>query len=154
MSNCEKTSEELIELVLDRFMALAQPMRHLQTKDWLCTDLTMPQIKILFLLWDQKSARVGSLAGALGVTQPTMTGILDRLVEHGLVRRQESPEDRRLVLNCLTESGLELAARLRETSRARLVKVVRHLSPDDLALVAEALDKLRQAADEESRSQS
>ena len=152
MSSSERTSDELVERVLERFGALARSLGRPRAEDWLGVDLTMPQIKVLFILWDQGSARVGSLASALGVTQPTMTGILDRLVEHGLVRRQESPDDRRLVLNCLTESGMELAARFMETKRSQMIKIVRHLSPEDLNLVAEALDKLRQAADEESRA--
>ncbi len=150
MSSPELTFDELVERVLDRFGALARSLGRPRAEDWLGVELTMPQIKVLFILWHQGSERVGGLASALGVSQPTMTGILDRLVEHGFVRRQESPDDRRLVLNCLTESGAELAARLRETGRNRMVRIARRMSKADLALVAEALDRLRQAADEET----
>ena len=41
---------------------------------------------------------MGQLAASLAVTLSTVTGIVDRLVEHQMVVREEDPHDRRLVV--------------------------------------------------------
>lgn len=48
----------------------------------------------------------GALLTQTLVTSGTMTNRIDRLVEHGLVRRRPSPDDRRGVLVALTPAGL------------------------------------------------
>lgn len=49
----------------------------------------------------------GALVTQTMVTSGTMTNRIDRMEEHGLVRRKPSPDDRRAVLVELTSSGLE-----------------------------------------------
>ena len=149
MSESNRSPEEMVDCVLDRFAALMKSLGRMQMKEWLAVDLTMSQMKVLFVLWDRGCASVGALASALGVSLPTMTGILDRLVEHSLVRRQPCPEDRRLVLNCLTDSGTELTGRLRQARRDLLVRIVRRLPEEDLSALAGCLDGLVRAAEEE-----
>src|SRR6516162_7287401 len=67
-------------------------------QSWMDLDLTMSQLKLLLLVASNDGSRVGDLAHALGVTPPTVTTSLDRLVEHGLVRREDDAVDRRLVI--------------------------------------------------------
>src|SRR5215831_17668764 len=62
---------------------------------WCAVDLTMPQLKALFLAHADGGASHSEIARALGVGVSTVTGIVDRLVEHGLVERRPDPADRR-----------------------------------------------------------
>ena len=84
----------------DEFLHLAQVvMRALHSTDldsWCAVDLTMPQLKALFLAHAPGGASHSEIARALGVGVSTVTGIVDRLVEHGLVERHADPADRRL----------------------------------------------------------
>lgn len=48
----------------------------------------------------------GALLTQTLVTSGTMTNRIDRMVAHGLVRRERSPDDRRGVLVCITDEGL------------------------------------------------
>lgn len=48
---------------------------------------------------------IGTLAGRLGVREPTMTATVDRAERDGLVARHRSPSDRRVVVVRLTERG-------------------------------------------------
>jgi DNA-binding MarR family transcriptional regulator len=114
---------------------------------WLSLELTMPQLKVLLLLNAQGPSRVGALARALRVTLPTVTGVLDRLVEHGLVRRDDDPEDRRLVISRLTERGHEVVDELHEANRARLTRVFESLDPEDLATHIASLERVLVAAE-------
>ena len=118
-------------------------LRNLGPDDpWLSVELTMPQLKVLFRLNAQGPSKVGSLARALRVTLPTMTGILDRLVEHGLIRRDEDPGDRRVVISRLTDSGQELVDHLQAASRTRLTRIYEALSQDTLERHVAALEEI------------
>jgi DNA-binding MarR family transcriptional regulator len=120
-------------------------LRNLGPDDpWLSVELTMPQLKVLFRLNAQGPSKVGSLARALRVTLPTMTGILDRLVEHGLIRRDEDPGDRRVVISRLTDSGQELVDHLQAASRTRLTRIYEALSQDTLERHVAALEEIVQ----------
>ena len=61
--------------------------------------------------------KIQCLADHLGVTKTAVSQMVDRLVEAGLVLRNEDPSDRRSKLICLSPSGKEL---LRDIFRVRL----------------------------------
>jgi len=114
-------------------------------QEWLSTNLTMPQLKILFLLYGGGATSMGELAAPLGVKLSTITGIVDRLVEQGLVRRGEDPRDRRLVVCHLTEEGHQIVDRLYRAVQIQLAKVLEKLTLDDLQKIAQVWDILYEA---------
>jgi DNA-binding MarR family transcriptional regulator len=128
----------LVRRVLDLQAELYRYLR--PAREWLELDLTMPQMKVLLLLYSDCAATMGQLASRLGVTLSTMTGIVDRLVERELVARHESPHDRRQVVCQLTAAGQELAG------RSQLAMLLRTLRPAELATVATSLELLVAAA--------
>ena len=79
---------------------------------WFRLELTMSQLKVLLWLHSHGLSRVSEVAAALGTTQAVASGVLDRLVHHGLVERMGDPADRRVVLCGLSEDGRSLAHRL------------------------------------------
>ena len=135
---------ELIRQVLDLQGCLYRSLR--PAREWLEVDLTMPQLKVLFLLYSEGGASMGQLAGSLGVTLSTVTGIVDRLVEHGMVQREEDPEDRRLVVCRLTAQGLETAEQLHQAGGSRLTSLLDGLSLGDLRTIVAGLEVLSAAA--------
>ncbi|HID86774.1 MAG TPA: MarR family transcriptional regulator [Anaerolineae bacterium] len=79
--------------------------------------LTVPQFLTLTHIERLGSpCPMGELAAQMHQSSATMTGIIERLVKMGLVARQSSPHDRRLVLVGLTEAG---RATLEQAHRAR-----------------------------------
>jgi len=134
----------LVRRVLDLQAELYRYLR--PAREWLELDLTMPQMKVLLLLYSDCAATMGQLASRLGVTLSTMTGIVDRLVERELVARHESPHDRRQVVCQLTAAGQELAERLQQAGRSQLAMLLRTLRPAELATVATSLELLVAAA--------
>src|SRR5215212_8388360 len=131
---------QLIRQVLDLQADLYRSLR--PAREWLEVDLTMSQLKVLFLLYSAESASMGRLAASLGVTLSTVTGIVDRLVEHRLVLREEDPHDRRLVLCRLTEAGNATAERLYQAGRSRLSGLLDHLPAGDLRCIRDGLQAL------------
>jgi DNA-binding MarR family transcriptional regulator len=74
----EDERNKLIEQILTlrrTFSRAARPAR-----DWLAVDLTLPQVKVLYLLYSAGRLSMRPLAEALGVALPTLTPIVDRQV--------------------------------------------------------------------------
>src|SRR5487761_85554 len=86
--------------------------------------------------------RLTLLAAREGVTQPAMTQLISRLEEAGLVRREPSEEDGRVVLVAITEEGRATLARRRAARRERLANIIARLSPHHRAALAIALPAL------------
>jgi DNA-binding MarR family transcriptional regulator len=76
-----------------------------QLEPILASTLTMQQLRLVTLLWTHGPLGGHELAQRLGVSMPTVSGIVDRLVERGMVERREDPTDRRVRLTALSSAG-------------------------------------------------
>lgn len=114
---------------------------------WLQLDLTLPQLRLLYLLAREGPATPGALARTLRLAPSTVTGLLDRLDERGLVRRDDDPASRRCVLASPTPDGAALVDELVAARREQLGELFGRLSEAERARVAEALRALVAASD-------
>jgi DNA-binding MarR family transcriptional regulator len=82
-----------------------------------------------------------------GVSQPSMTQLIQRMERHGLVTRLTDPEDGRVALVAVTEAGTSILNDRRNGRRERLAELLTTLTAEEaraLALAAEvALPILR-----------
>lgn len=84
--------------------------------------LTYPQYLTLLALWeDGEPMTVGELGARLRLDSGTLTPVLKRLEEAGLVTRRRDPEDERRVLVETTAAGRDLQDQVAEVP-ARLVE--------------------------------
>ena len=100
---------------------------------WLGQDLTLAQIRTLFVIAHDAPLPMGRIADVLGVSVASASGIVDRLERHGLVRREHRTDDRRVVECILSDVGRSL---LDEMSGRRIEKARRALAvltPGELA---------------------
>ena len=74
---------------------------------------------------------VGQLAEVLGVSRPAATQLVDKLAEHGMVERHHDPEDRRVVLVDYVPGMHEVARRIMESRRSRLLKAMGQLTDQE-----------------------
>lgn len=75
-------------------------------------DVTYPQYLALLVLWEADGpVSVGALGGRLHLDSGTLTPLLKRLEQQGLVTRRRDPADERRVLVELTAAGRGLRAR-------------------------------------------
>ncbi|MGR3745779.1 MAG: MarR family winged helix-turn-helix transcriptional regulator [Pseudooceanicola nanhaiensis] len=72
--------------------------------------LTYPQYLVLVALWSEDERRVGALGEELGLDTNTLTPLLKRMAEAGLVTRSRSAADERVVTVRLTDKGRALEA--------------------------------------------
>ena len=107
--------------------------------EFLTLDVTMAQMKALYLVAARGSLHMSALADLLGVTLSTGSGLVDRLVDQGLLERRHDDLDRRHVIVRLTPSGTELLERMRELSSRRVRSMLCALDDADLAALGRVL---------------
>jgi len=77
-------------------------------------ELSVPQTMALRRLDPARPMPMSELAGALRCDNSNVTGIIDRLEDRGLVRREPSAQDRRVKMLTVTVKGEALRERLRQ----------------------------------------
>ncbi|MGH2697893.1 MAG: MarR family winged helix-turn-helix transcriptional regulator, partial [Actinomycetota bacterium] len=91
---------------------------------------------------------LGQLAEAERVTPPTMSKIVGRLEDGGLVSRTADSEDRRIQHLSLNREGAKLMARNRSRKNAYLARKLRKLEPEQVAKLEEAVEVLEKLLEE------
>ena len=102
-------------------------------------DLPIGQARTLLHLTLVGRRRMGELAEDLGVKVPTMTRMVDRLVERGLVAREAFEDDRRVVQVAPTAEGERIAAEARAFRRGVIGSRLAGLDDDVRQRVLDAL---------------
>ena len=97
-------------------------------------------------------ARLTELAAAEEVSQQSMSSLVARLVDQGLVLREPDPDDARAVRLSVTAAGEALVAERRTARTRRLDTALAQLSPDDVDVIAAAVPALTRLADALRRS--
>ena len=80
-------------------------------------DLSLTHLNSLFFIHRAGCTNIQCLADRLGVTKAAVSQMVDRLVESGLISREEDPIDRRSKLICLSELGKNLVQEAFQTRR-------------------------------------
>ena len=110
--------------------------------------MSMPQFGILMQLHYRHNCGVSDLSERFDITNAAASQLVDKLVQGGLIQREEDPNDRRAKLLNLTEKGRGLIQRGMEERYRWVNQVAAKLSPEERAKVAEALEIMTQAAKE------
>ena len=118
------------------------------------SQLTMPQLKILLLLHRLGDTSGRELAGLLGVSLATMSGMVDRLVAHDLVTRTEDPTDRRVRRITLSSTGAGMITAIIVAGTEKQARLLKRLTDSELRVVAEAMEAMVRVATEEAESTS
>lgn len=113
-------------------------------------DLSLTQLRMLGILRDREP-QMSQLADFLGLDRSTVSGLVDRAEQRGLLRRRRSEHDGRSVHVALTARGREAAERGGAEVAERLAPLTHPLSPVEstrlTALLEQMLDVVRQSSD-------
>ena len=127
-----ETRQQLTEHFIDLVEFLTRVLHVEALEEWRSIDMTIPQIKTMVLLQSVHRVRMGGIANYLGSTLSASTSIVDRLVDKGLVDRTSDPDDRRVVVCQLTESGYETINRFWQIESFTIDPIVQRLDSDQL----------------------
>ncbi|MBV9172708.1 MAG: MarR family transcriptional regulator [Chloroflexi bacterium] len=135
-----------LQRIMDCSSTLFRSLHTGQDQAWLSVELTMPQLKALMCVSEHNGVTHGQIARSLGVTLSTITGIVDRLVDHGFVVRREDPDDRRITRVLPTPRGAELVNMLLRYRNEQWTALLSQLTLDELTTVEKAFEYLLSAS--------
>lgn len=95
----------------------------------------------------ERPMRVTELAASQALAQPTVTQLVGRLQERGLVRRERDPGDGRVVLVSATPAGRGALETLRREYQAVLRDQLAGHSDEDVLKLAEATELIQAISD-------
>lgn len=99
-----------------------------------------PQGNILYVLWQKDTIPIVEIAAKTGLAKNTLTVMLDRMEENGLVFRKQSADDRRKTLVCLTEKAYGLERDYNLVSQQMNDLFFQNLSEKDIEELEKYLD--------------
>ncbi len=105
-------------------------------------DLSIPQFRTLTFVNRNPETSLSELADHLGLTLPSVSKLVDGLVNQKLITRRESTEDRRRMTLSLTKSGADILRAAGQATQNHLKDVLRELSADELSTILRALTLL------------
>lgn len=138
--------DTLAAAIVAGYERLMRRLAEQHAPDFLEIAVTMPQAKVLYLVGAASELHMSELAARLGVGLSTVSGLVDRLVDQGLVDRRDDPADRRQVLLSLTAAGAAFLDRFRELNARQLRALLAVLDEAELDEIRRALDHLERAA--------
>jgi DNA-binding MarR family transcriptional regulator len=111
--------------------------------------LTPSQYNVLRILRGEgKPLPILEVADRMVTVVPGITGLIDRLEGMGLLARQRSTEDRRVIFVAITPRGLDLLGQLDGPEAALHKRLIGHLSPAELRELSRLLEQARRSLDE------
>ena len=119
----------VVEQILDQLEPLIARQRRAVAHEGCLRAISSTQLHILFMLMSDGPTTMSHLADGLNVSLPSVTGIVDRMVEHGLVERGRDADDRRVVTVSPTAAGRAAVEEIDLVRRRALAQLLSQLDP-------------------------
>jgi DNA-binding MarR family transcriptional regulator len=105
-------------------------------------DVSLTSMSTMSTLERSGPRRITDLAAVEGVTQPSMTALVNLLERAGLVERQGDPTDKRVALVVLSTKGQEFVRGRRQRGAEAFEQSIKKLTADETALLIAAIPAL------------
>lgn len=106
-------------------------------------DLTVPQFRTLSFVNRNPGASLTQVADHIGITLPSMSKLVDDLLNKGLLKREEHPADRRRVKLFATPRGVKITEASRQGTLSYLTQKLGGISANDSQTIVNAMETLR-----------
>lgn len=135
------SENNLHEEIIQAFFKMHKVFKNGMSFDSKIAHLSPVQIHTLFFL-ENKKIPVGDIARYFTIAIPTVTALLDKLVEMKLVSRKQSKEDRRMVYVSLTKPGDNLLKKAKIQRAKKINEILSKLSQEDKEQLLSILKKV------------
>jgi len=128
----------MLELVPAVMRAIRTQMRSRRS-----VELSVVQFRTLAFLDRRPGASMSDLADHIGLTLPTVSKLVQGLVERGFLRRQSDKNDRRRTALAPTAKGKHILTGARTATRQHLILLLNHLGAKECDALMRGLRLLR-----------
>jgi len=141
----EPTRDTLVAELVDEMTSWNPRERMMVFRSWLKGSLSLIHLHVLTILEADGPLAMSRLADTLDVSVASMTGIIGRMEERGLVERVHDEEDRRVVIVRPTATGAAVFRDMTDERRKRLTTLLGRLDADELTALRTGLRAMRAA---------
>ena len=109
------------------------------------SGFTFPQLSVISILAKNGKQKVSDISERIGLSDSTVSGILDRLEQKGIIERKRNKDDRRVVKIYLSNGSQEICQefhRKREEYFAHLLKELSEQEINDIIKGLEILNRV------------
>lgn len=110
-------------------------------------NLTGPQGILMGTLAHHGEMKISDLSEKLGLSNSTVSGILDRLENQGFVERTRSKEDRRVVYIKVTDKFREHSLKHFEEINKLIEQMMDKATPEELDIILKGMNMLEKVMD-------
>ena len=143
--HADSPDQDLIERALPLLPEIGKLLYAAVSRHPGAAGLSLAQIKATGYLAQHGRRSVGEIAHGLGVSLPSASEIVDRLVERGLAERGPNPADRRQVLVWLTPEAQRFKEEMRALRSAQVRAALGRLEPAEWPVFVRSLEALVEA---------
>lgn len=111
--------------------------------------VTQTQFFVITAIHSNRRCSMRMLAESMHISMPTISGIVDRLVKSGYLRREEDPADRRVVMVELSAKGRLLVEQFQNAAGARWEEILKTFSARELESFHRLIKKLNEGIERE-----
>lgn len=135
------TRDQIVDILLGWMETFYLQMQCFPPNGWQEGELSRLELRTLMFL-NRGDGQMGEIGTCLDTSPSTATRTVDSLATRGLVNRQHSSDDRRVVRCSLTSEGSQQVQNFWDMNRRRLQEAIQPLSDEELATITRAMEIL------------
>ena len=106
-------------------------------------DLSLPQFHTIMIVRAIGRITITELSDRLGVSPPSASAMVDRLVEKRILNREHSTTDRRKVMVQISPDAIKYIEGVEETILRSFVEIVERIGPETTRKWCDVLDQVK-----------
>jgi len=140
---------ESISEIIDLSRNFNKSLRHKFHHSIHDSGFTLPQLSVISMLEKYGEQKVSELSLKIGLSDSTVSGILDRLEQKDIIRRERTKDDRRVVKISLTGKSKEFCNDFRQKREEYFTQLLKNLSEQEIKDIIKGLKIFNHALAEE-----
>lgn len=141
----EETNQNI--KILRLLKEIGRSLKHSMTQQFKNMNLTGPQGMLLGILSHHGKMKISDLGEKIGLSNSTVSGIVDRLEKRGLIERIRSKEDRRVVYVDVTEEFKKDHKNHHYQVEKKFQDDINSATPEEINIIVKGLETLKKVID-------
>jgi DNA-binding MarR family transcriptional regulator len=150
MYNIENNGIKIIKVLKQVMNAIKQRFGH----EFKNMNLTGPQGMLITILSHHGDMKISDLSQKMGLSNSTVSGIVDRLENQKLVQRTRNKDDRRVINVSITSKFKNQADESFKNVEKKFESMLKNATPQELDTVIEGLNILKRLIDDNKETKS
>lgn len=137
-----KSKFESISKIINLTRNFNKSMRHKFHHSMHDSGFTLPQLSVISMMEKHGKQKVSELSLKMGLSDSTVSGILDRLEQKDIIKRERTKDDRRVVKISLTGKSKEFCNDFRRKREEYFTQLLKSLSEQEIKDIIKGLEIL------------